>query len=89
MSGILPYLQQLHPDLQGSVLVTQSAESIGVHFTTVYKWLRHGMASAESQHLLRLAALLQAKGRAVDFDDLRNMCRMASEPTATETPEAL
>jgi hypothetical protein len=62
---------------------------MGVHYSTVYKWLRFGMASAEAQHLLRLAQLLQRDGHEVHLGDLQRMCVMASdliEPDNIEGP---
>lgn len=60
-TGILPYLQRIWPDLQGQTLVKQAAESLNVHYTTVYKWAREGMASAPSKHVLDLSRLYEAR----------------------------
>lgn len=87
MSGILPYLQQLRPGLHGSALAQQIASDLGVHYSTVYKWLKFGMASAEAQHLLRLAWLLQRDGHEVHLGDLQRMCALASNLTDSDTIE--
>lgn len=88
MSGILPYLQQLRPGLKGASLAHQIAADLDVHYSTVYKWLRFGMATAEAQHVLRLAALLQQAGHPVVLGDLQRMCSEPSTLLSTDLSEA-
>jgi len=88
MSGILPYFQQLRPGLSGASLAQQIAADMGVHYSTVYKWMKSGMASAEAQHLLRLAQLLQKGGHQVHLGDLQRMCALASDLTDSDFTEA-
>jgi hypothetical protein len=87
MSGILPYFKQLRPGLSGAALAQQIASDMGVHYSTVYKWLRFGMASAEAQHLLRLAQLLHQGGHDVSLGDLQRMCAVASDLDDTDVAE--
>ena len=74
MSGALPYLKKLAPELSGAALASHLASTLDVSYSTVYDWMKRGMATAQMQNVLKVAKALADQGHEVSLGDLESMC---------------
>lgn len=59
--GTLPRFSAIWSHLAGRALAEAAANSLGVHWTTIYRWNKRGMVGAEAHNLLRVQALCETK----------------------------
>lgn len=86
MSGALPYLKSLAPNLSGSALAGHLASELDVSYSTVYDWMNRGMATAQTQNVLKVVNALIKQGRDIGLQDISRMCQVDISDERTEEP---
>lgn len=79
MSGALPYLKRLAPELSGAALASHLASTLDVSYSTIYDWMNKGMATTQTQNVLKVARALMERGHSISLSDLESMCKQELE----------
>jgi len=73
----------LSPDKEGKDQIEDAAATLGIHVTTLYTWLRHGLQTAKAENLSRLIYLHDSLGDPLSVEEIRELTLSPTMSTTT------